>query len=58
MVDPARKATDTEIPPAPAGDLRQWAEDVTEYLFRELQKKQNYITELEARVTTLEGFHP
>lgn len=43
-----------EIPPPFSGDTQKWAEDVTDYLLRELQRLYVIVDDLEARVEALE----
>ena len=43
-----------EIPPFYAGDAQKWAEQMIDYLLRNLQTLQTQIDEIEARVTALE----
>ena len=43
-----------EIPPLYSGDAQKWAEEMIDYLLRNLQGLQTQIEEIEARVTALE----
>ena len=47
-------ARQPEIPPLYSGDAQKWAEEIIDYLLRNLQTLQTQIADLEARVTALE----
>lgn len=44
-----------EYPPPYSGDTQKWAEDITDYLMRELQKINQSLDSLEARIEDLEA---
>lgn len=43
-----------ETPPLYSGDPQKWAEEVIDYLLRNLQSLQTQVNDIEARVTALE----
>lgn len=45
-------------PPYSDSNPQQWAEDLIDYLIRQIAKKDTEIVELQDRVTALEVFHP